>query len=358
MNVLAEIASTPLRSKGFAVSPPLVLMARCLVIAMVVQGTVPFPRFIPLVPFLEQIGDAAQFDTALRMAYGMGCILIMFTPWVRMGALVVGAAFMTSLLACRPCHSGAHTYLSCLFLLIGVSNEKTGVRLIQLQVVILYAGATLHKALDADWWNGSYFQTLMIDRHDNAMFRAMAVHFPDGMLATVMGIATIGTEAALVLTLYVRRLNPEGVAIGVLFHSIMVLWLHTTFGPFYSAVVISYLAFLPWPEQVNVWCRSSIKPLVTACLWPDLDKKYLVSVTQGPGWLSLDGAGVRKGLLAVMTIIVSNPLVLFLASAGIARGRFAGKLILLIMVSSAVAWFLFRSHQLREKKNLMSAEMS
>lgn len=38
-----------------------------------------------------------------------------------------------------------------------------------------------------------------------------------------------------------------GIALGVSFHSLMVLLTHQTFGPFYAAIALSFLAFMAWP---------------------------------------------------------------------------------------------------------------
>jgi hypothetical protein len=184
-------AANPLRLGGAAVPPELVLIARVLAVALVLLRVRPFPRHLPYLELLDRIGSERAFTTALYAAVAAGFLLLLFSRSVRFGCFLAGAAYLIGLLASRPQHSVAHTFVACVFLIIAMSSHTSGPRLFRAQVLLVYAGAVVNKALDVDWWNGRYFETFMIDRHAHALYTWAAAALPPMALSRFFGIATM-----------------------------------------------------------------------------------------------------------------------------------------------------------------------
>ena len=338
----------PLRLEGKSIPPDLVLIARFLGLTLLLMRETPFPRHLPYLEVLDALGSARQFDAALLLAAGLGYALLFFGPFIRSGCLLLGGAMLTGLLACRPCQSVAHTFVACLFVVIALSGHATGPWLVRMQVVVLYAGATIHKVLDPDWWNGRYFETLMIARHHHFLYSHAAAQLPPLGLSTVMGVVTILTEAAILACLLNRRWYVPGVLLGVVFHSVMVLLMDQTFGPFYAAIMVSYVAFLSWPERLELsggrfasagWLRRLL-PVVD----PDGPWTVRESASKELSDSFAATAGDRRysGLGAVRKMVVASPLAFTLFAAAVSirspwHLREAAIIVLLLLTSSIVA---------------------
>ena len=242
----------PLRCRGTTLPPGLLLVGRFLALALILRRDKPFGRHLPFLEFLDVLGSTEQFNMTLRYAADAGYLLLLFSPFVRLGCLLIGGAFLIGLLGCRPCLSVAHTYVACVFLILSMSNHLTGHRLFRIQVVIVYAGACLNKALDLDWWSGHYFETWLLVRHQHALYAALASLFPPMALSKFMGAATILTQLVLTLCFLRHPWFTVGISIGLMFHGIMMVFMNATFGPFFVAIIISFVAFLEWPERIDV----------------------------------------------------------------------------------------------------------
>jgi len=240
----------PLRLENRGLPPALVMAARIVAAALVLRGDSTFRIHLPYLELLDALPPDG-FNLALRLAADAGYLLILFSPFVRTGAGLTGSAYLMGLVACRPCHSVAHTYVACLLIVIALSSRATGTRLLRAQVVILYAGAALNKTLDADWWNGRYFEAFLVDRHANPLYLSTASLLPAGLLSTIMGILTIVTQWTLACVFLRPRWTPAGIGVGLLFHGVMVILLDDTFGPFMLALFATYVGLAPWPETTG-----------------------------------------------------------------------------------------------------------
>lgn len=236
---------SPLRLENAGLPPNLVAAARLMAFALVWRGDSAFRLNLPYFEFLDSFAPPDVFNLALRGVAGVGYLLMLFSPFVRLGAGCTGLAYLAGLLACRPCHSVAHTYVACLLIVLALSSWASRERLLRAQVVILYAGAALSKTLDVDWWNGRYFEALMIGRYDLDWYARAAGMLPDGWLSIGMGVSTVALQWVLAACFTFRRSTRAGIAIGIVFHGAMVAMLGTTFGPFLAALLVSYLG-LGW----------------------------------------------------------------------------------------------------------------
>jgi predicted DCC family thiol-disulfide oxidoreductase YuxK len=67
-------------------------------------------------------------------------------------------------------------------------------------------------------------------------------------LAQLMDWTVIATEFALVVGFLVPRFYPWAIWMGICYHTSLMVVMNTTFGMFYYAMLISYLAFVEWPQ--------------------------------------------------------------------------------------------------------------
>lgn len=240
----ARLVSAPFRSGGRDLPPRLLLIARLTAAVLLFEGILPFSRHLPYLEFLDHLGSPRAFRNALWLAAGSGHLLLFFTRRARLGCLLLGAGTLTGLLACRPCLSVAHTFVACLFLMLAASSPLSGPWLVRCQLVIVYAGATLAKALDVDWWNGRAMEALLVLREEHAPYMWLAERLPELSLSSVVGWAVVATQAALVLCFLRPRWYRVGVLLGTLFHGSMAFLVGGTFGPFVPALFAAYLAFV------------------------------------------------------------------------------------------------------------------
>ena len=310
---LARLARSPLRLSGTALPAGLVVVAEALALTVLLRREAPFARFLPYLEPLDGLGSVESLQAGLLAAVVAGCGLILFSRAVRLGCFMVGSAYLIGLLGCRPCLSVAHTYLACVFLMLSLSGQGSGARLLRAQLVVMYAGACINKAVDVDWWNGHYFDTLMITRHADPFYGWSASLLPERWFGAAMGAATILTQLALVICFLRRRWYRAGIVAAILFHSVMVLWMGTTFGPYYVSLMLSYLAFVDWPGaiQVDLLEASRLRGLISLS---DADGRYRVvepvRASSGPiAGLAVEIAGRRwEGIGAIGPLLLSHPL--------------------------------------------------
>ena len=296
----------PLRCRGFALPDQLVLMAKF--VGLVAAGERLFPLFLPLWPVLDRVFTPQSFQILQSVVWWIAYGLLLFTRFVRTACLLLGGAWIVALLACQPCHSVAHTYVGCLLVILGCSSHASGLWLVRAQVVLLYAGATLNKALDPDWWNGRYFETLMVTRHQVPVYIAAASLFPPLTLSQIMGIATVLIQALLTACFLIPSLYAVGIATGVFFHGLMVALLNMTFGPFFLTILGSYLAFLRWPDHIAI---LEAPPWLLRCLGTlNVDGRYrMAGVSVRGARLTIECLGERMtSWPAFQRLVLYHPL--------------------------------------------------
>lgn len=334
------VSLNPLAVRGRSVPPPLVVVARFLALALVLLPERPFGRFLPHLAWLDDLGSFAAFASALHSAAAVGTVLVLIGPLVRTGALLLGGAYLTGLLACRPCQSVAHTFVACVFLMVALSSRRTGTALLRWQVVVVYVGATAAKVFDRDWWDGRYMETLL-DGH--ALYEwAGSAGVSTEPVSLVLSLGTIAVEGAIVVCLARRAWWTAGIALGVLFHGSMVLFLGQTFGPFLCAILISYVAFLRWPGTVEVAVRRGPAWSAVRRLFAMLDSDRTFRVRPDPPARGLVRADVHgtphRGLAAVVSIALYSPVAYVLAAFALTvAGEAVRSAVLLVLIGAVLA---------------------
>lgn len=304
----------PLRCSGLSLPTEGVFLARLMALALLCAGHLPNRRHLPYFEFLDALGPSVVYDALLRTVAIVGFVLLFLSPWVRSACAMLGTCYLIGLLGCRSCLSVAHTYAACVFLVLSLSTRESGLRFLRWQVVILYAGAFTNKALDPDWWNGHYFETLLVERHALPLYIELASHFPPLLLSKWMGASVVLTQLTLTVCFMVRRWWPVAIVIGVVDHTAMSLVLGTTFGPFLFATLGSYLAFRRWPERVDVEFPSSWKRARWERRLQRLDFDGLLRFSDGCGprlAVSVEGR-THRGFQAIRTLALYTPVFFFL----------------------------------------------
>ena len=129
-----------------------------------------------------------------------------------------------------PQFSNGRTFDGLLLLLVALSSDATGNRLLRWQYLLLYAGATLSKIFDIDWYNGAFVSATMAESAPGRLL----LQVPG--IPTVAGILTIIMEASIPLLLVSGRCRRFGVWLGLFFHTSLLVVLREDFGTFFYTV--------------------------------------------------------------------------------------------------------------------------
>lgn len=326
----------PFYVTGKAVVPELVLAVRMLAVYLLLTREFPFNgnqgggRFYPVFGWLDHLGTDGQFNLGVRLLFLAGIAILLFSRFVRLGALGVGLAFVTGPLSCQTCISVAHLFTGCVFLCTALSNDVTGTSLIRFQLAVLYLGADLNKVFDADWWTGASMETLLVTKHQIASYMNAASIFPPGILSQMTGIGVIVLQISIAILLLRRGTVVYAMLLALVLHLPMVLLMQMTFGPFLFALVTAYGCLLAWPRHLV--CDGRLHSSVLVKWLVRLDFNEQVTPCTGRGnespmrWLRTGfGYLSHPAVLLSMTVL----------SAAMVR---YGKLLPLTLLTIAAFW--------------------
>jgi len=239
----------PLQIRGTALPPNLLLAARLITLCFIGTGQILHlsSHFLPFVPFFEQLGSPAVFHWTLTAAFLFGAVLLFSTRWSRIACLLLSSVLFVSLLSSRMYFENNRTFCACLLLLIGLSSASQKPWLVRLQVALVYFGAALNKLLDADWRSGQFFAFWFGKIHNPELWTRITHFLPGMALARIMDWSVIALEFVLVIGFLVPRFYRWAIWLGVCYHTALMVVMNSTFGMFYYAMLISYLAFVEWP---------------------------------------------------------------------------------------------------------------
>jgi predicted DCC family thiol-disulfide oxidoreductase YuxK len=120
-------------------------------------------------------------------------------------------------------------------------------------VILVFLSAALNKLLDASWRSGHFFDYWSHFAINKGLYFQLAARLPQMFLPRFMSWMTIVMEFSIVLGLVFRRTRLPAVWIGLLLALGMNVLTERTFGVFFYAMPICYLAFMEWPRsQVTV----------------------------------------------------------------------------------------------------------
>ena len=229
-------------------------------------------------------------------------------------------------MASRAYFSNNLVYCGCLLFLTGLYRPGHEPWLLRFQVAILYFGAGLNKAMDGDWRSGQFFEYWFGHVHHHLTYLQLASLAPPLLLSRFMSGIAIATEFALAGAFLVRRWFPFAIWLGLLYHTAILVLMDSTFSMFYYAALISYLAFVTWPERpVTVVYDGGLCEKTRALFGAlDIDRQFnwrplqIVKDGQGVGEDALRaslhlfcGAKVYNGYRAFKMLLLYNPATYF-----------------------------------------------
>jgi predicted DCC family thiol-disulfide oxidoreductase YuxK len=241
----------PLYCGGTDLSAPLTLVAKLLVVCMLGRLTwlaLPAP-FLPFLPILDHFRGGPWFAWGLRGTALLGGVAVLVNYRVRAACLAIGASFLLGILASRVYFENNLMFLGCAFVLLGLSDQTTGPWLVRAQVIVVFLSAGLNKILDASWRSGRFFDFWSTVAINKNLYFQLASRLPVMFLPQVMSWMTIVMELTISFGLLFRRTRIWAVWVGLLLSIGMNLLTERTFGVFFYAIPICYLAFADWPAS-------------------------------------------------------------------------------------------------------------
>lgn len=345
----------PLRLSGTPLPRSHLLAGRLLAVGLVIEGYVlhlPRPH-LSFVPLLETMLPPPVTKGILMGTLALGLALLVVGILPRLGALLAGGALVLATLASPPLYANSRLYSGCILLLLGLWQPRSGTTMLRAQVVILYAGATLSKLLDVDWWDGRYFDVWMNGKLHNPLFASVAALLPPLALAKLCGWVTIAAEGFVALGLPFRRTRAAAVVAGLVFHTGALVLAGEDFGVFFYAVTLSYLVFAEPEDRLTVRGGARV-PLARWLVAADRDRFFVVDPSAGETLEVSGAAGRRSGGAALRAMLVASPAPLFLLLPAmmllpdpLAPLRSALAVAALLVVSPPVADRLARATTLR-----------
>lgn len=239
----------PLTVSGTTMPPNLLLAAKLLTLCFLLTGrvaTLP-DHFLPFIPLFEDLGSPLAFQRGLQLAFCGAALLLFVNRHVRTACGTAGTVILVGILSSQQYYHNNRLFTGLFLLLAGLYDPRAGTSILRYQLVVLYFGAGLNRALDVDWRSGAFVQDWL--PHYLAAYSRIASILPDALLSMLLGWTAIVTECSLAALLLIRRLVPLGIFVGVAYHTgLVLLTVGQTFGFFWYALMASYLALLNWPS--------------------------------------------------------------------------------------------------------------
>jgi len=128
-------------------------------------------------------------------------------------------------------------------------RPQWAVRLLQVQISVLYASTVWHKLRGTEWNDGTAV-SYALRVGDYIRFRAPAWIWNNVWIVNVMTYATLAIEFSLAFLVWNKRARPAVLLAGVAMH--IGIAINIQIGFFSMAVMAGYLAFIP-PETATRW---------------------------------------------------------------------------------------------------------
>jgi predicted DCC family thiol-disulfide oxidoreductase YuxK len=249
---LHELAArNPFRLGGLDLPMPLALVAKLLAVCVLgrfLWRDMPDP-FLPMVPFFDLFHSTPYFGWLLRIAVLAGAVAVLLNYRMRTACLIIGSSFLLGTLASRVYFENNRMFLGCVLFLLGLYQQRTGPWLVRAQVMLVFLSAGLNKLLDPSWRSGHFFDYWSHYAINKSQYFQLASIFPNLFLPRFMSWMTIVMEFSIVIGLLFRRTRVWAIFIGLSLALGMNVLTERTFGVFFYAMPICYLAFVEWPRS-------------------------------------------------------------------------------------------------------------
>ncbi len=140
------------------------------------------PPFLPFVPVLDSPWFALWLAPVTAVVFYGSFLCLIFNRMVQPACLVIAGCVLVHVAGHRLEYANNLMFAGVFLLLIGLHDSRTGLWPLRIQLALVYGGASLNKALDPDWWNGRFFDTLMIDALGVRWYAAVAGSLPEHSL--------------------------------------------------------------------------------------------------------------------------------------------------------------------------------
>jgi len=181
------------------------------------------PPFLPFFSWLDAPVFAPWLEPVVIVVFHGAVLALMFNRLVRAACLAIAGCVFVHIAAHRLEYANSLLFPGVFLLLIGTYTAQTGLWPLRFQLALVYFGASLNKALDADWWHGRFFDTLMIEALHVRWYALAAGHLPEHWLGAFLGALTIVTEASIALVALLCRNASVGVLMMIVFHATMLV---------------------------------------------------------------------------------------------------------------------------------------
>lgn len=284
----------PLAVSGTELPPNLLLMAKVITLCFILLGQVGglSDHFLPFLLVFDRLGSPLLFHRVLQVVFVGAALLLFFNRHVRTCCLVLGATILVSVLSSRGYYENNRLFTGCVLFLTGLSERGRTPWALRAQIVLVYFGASLNKLLDLDWRSGQFFENWAVHIHRHRLYSALSSFLPPMLLSKLCGWTTIFTESCLWIGFLVPQLYRYAIWGGILFHSALLISTGYTFGMFFYAMLLSYLAFVQWPSAPMAVLYDADCGLCerTRRLFEKFDFERAF------GWVALQNAGAREGI--------------------------------------------------------------
>lgn len=259
----------PLQCDGTPLPPSWLLAAKLLAFYLLLG--VPFlesgAAFLPFWTLFDAPFWEPWLPYVLWAIFHLAALTLFLNRWVRISAVVLGACVFLHIAAHRLDYSNNRIFFATFLILIGLHDSKLGEWPLRIQLALIYGGAAINKALEADWWSGRFFDTLMLDAFAVGWYEAIVLRFPNLPIGRVFGMATILTEASICAAILLSRGGRLGVLLILGFHITMMVatggQLSVVF--LYGTFAVS-AAFLPGAGTASSFRRQHPKPMLQAVI--------------------------------------------------------------------------------------------
>lgn len=206
--------------------------------------------FVPFVSILDKFNSYPNlFKYLLRASFIFFGFMLLFNFKTRLSSIALGLVVFLTLLSSKVVFRNHIFIVGCIFFLSGLSNNKGLPWLIILQMSILYAGTSLNKIFELDWWTGIFMDNWLGTAIKNPIYIHASNIFPELVLAKVLSWSVIIVELIIGALFLSNKRRSLGIWLIIIFHISMFTMIHAKFGHFLQDLLIVLLVFLKWPEE-------------------------------------------------------------------------------------------------------------
>ncbi len=212
---------------------------------------------LPFLDILNEISDPSFILWTAILITMIGLFLMFINLFPSIGGFMVSLTIFISILWCRPCYADSRMYIFSLLILLTLYQKDYGIKILQIQVIILYFGSGLNKLFDLDWLTGVYIDNWLTKTLDSSLYKTLTTLTPTLMVAKFMSWSVILVEIVISIFFISKKYYKTAIWLGVFLHSSSMIVTNSVFGSFVAGVFISYLAYINWPNQIIISLPNS-----------------------------------------------------------------------------------------------------